>query len=203
MQESIKVQPDYEGAIKYALDRLRTGLHEIYTYHCFAHTAEDVLQAVKRLSVRAELPANEARLIEVAAAFHDVGYVQSNVNHEGIGIDIVKGVLPNYGFSQSEIKAVASMISATRMPQSPTNYNEEILADADLDSLGRDDFMETSRALWLEYEALGSSRSWREWLQFQVIFLQNHRYFTDVARSLRDVGKQRNITKLQKMLREL
>ena len=43
-------QPDYDGAIAYALCRLRTELSPLLTYHNLMHTEGDVLPAVARLA---------------------------------------------------------------------------------------------------------------------------------------------------------
>ena len=89
------------------------------------------------------------------------------------------------------------------MPQHPQGLLQELLCDADLDSLGREDFLETSHNLRRELEAHGASMPLKEWYRRQLDFLSTHRYFTAAARSLRDAGKQRNITELQRRLAEL
>jgi predicted metal-dependent HD superfamily phosphohydrolase len=110
--------------------------------------------------------------------------------------------LPRFGFAPAEIERVAAMIMATRMPQSPTNELERLLADADLDALGRPDFLETSKALWRELGALGKPQSWAQWLEFQLRFLRSHRYFTATARVLRNEGKQQNIALVEGLIRD-
>jgi uncharacterized protein len=89
---------------------------------------------------------------------------------------------------------------ATRLPQTPRTALEEILADADLDVLGRDDFLPRNRALQAEVSALGRPVGDKPWLTGQTQFLQSHRYWTAAARSLRDRGKERNIDLLERLL---
>src|SRR6266705_3831941 len=103
-------QPDHAGAIAYAISRLRAELSPVVTYHCVAHTELDVMPAVARLARLAGTPEADCRLLEVAAAYHDIGYVQTHLNHEAIGIGIMSGVLPGLGFSQEDIARIASMI---------------------------------------------------------------------------------------------
>ena len=194
--------PDYGQAVAYALDRLRRELPPTLSYHCAWHTEHDVLPAARRLGQLAGVTQTEQGILEVSAAYHDIGHIHISYGHEAISIKIMSETLPRFGFTPSDIKRVAAMIMATRMPQSPTNELERLLADADLDGLGRPDFLDTSKALWRERAALGVSHTWAEWLDVQLRFMRGHRYFTDVARTLRDDGKQRNIAMLEQLIRD-
>jgi uncharacterized protein len=192
--------PDYAGAIAYALQLLHSRLPAAYTYHCAAHTEHDVIPAVVRLGHLAGISEQASQQLQVAAAYHDLGYIETPQNHEAIGIAYLSDKLPRLGFEDAEITLIAGMIQATRMPQSPLTDLEALMADADLDSLGRDDFLQTSKALWQEQPALGQSLNWNEWLSIQLRFMQTHRYFSPVARALRDAGKQRNTALLLQMI---
>ncbi len=74
------------------------------------------------------------------------------------------------------------------------------MADADLDSLGRADFMKYSLDLRAERAAMGTSFSDEAWYRTQLDFLRSHQYFTPAARTLRDEQKEKNITALTKLL---
>jgi len=196
-------RPDYGQAIEYALDRLRHELPPTLLYHCAWHTEHDVLPAARRLGQLAGLTQNEQGVLEVSAAYHDVGHIHISYGHEAISIKIMAEALPRFGFDPREIERVATMIMATRMPQSPKNELERLLADADMDGLGRTDFLDTSKALWRENTALGRPhQSWAQWLEAQLRFLRSHRYFSAQARALREDGKQHNIAALEGMLRD-
>jgi uncharacterized protein len=186
-------EPDYAGAIAYALGRLRAELSPELTYHSVWHTEHDVMPAALRLAQLGELPQAEARLLEVAAAYHDIGWIETSVEHERLGAAIAAQALPPYGFAAESIERIVGMIMATRLPQSPRNLLEEILADADLDMLGREDFLARNRALRQELAALGQVLTDHEWLVGQTKFLQQHVYFTPAARALRSVGQQANM----------
>ena len=194
-------RPDYAGAVAYALDRLRTELPPELLYHNTMHTEGDVLPAAVRLARLSNVAEPDLHLLEVAAAFHDLGQIRAILGHEQIGAEIMSGVLPRYGFSQNEIERVFGMILATRLPQTPLNEEQALLADADLDSLGREDFFATSKALWQERTACGMIIAWQTWLENQHRFLTDHRYFTPVARALRDEGKRKNIELLERLIR--
>jgi hypothetical protein len=114
-------------------------------------------------------------------------------DHEAAGIRIAAAVLPRFGFAAEHVRRIAGMIRATRLPQAPTNVLEEILADADLDSLGRDDFFAASLALRAELAERGHLIDETTWFARQLSFLQSHQYWTASARGLRDPQKQRNM----------
>lgn len=194
-------QPDYDAAIAHALDRLRRELPLQLTYHDLWHTQHDVLPAVARLGAISGLSARDIRLLEVAAAFHDIGFIETYEEHERAGIQIVCDTLPQYGFHRQEIEQIADLIRATRLPQSPENDLQEFLVDADLDVLGRDDFFDRNELLRQELALLNGAIPWRQWQKRQLQFLTQHTYFTPVARNLRDEGKKRHIQTIQDWLR--
>lgn len=193
--------PDYPGAVAYALNLLRNELPPQLLYHNAMHTEGDVLPAAVRLARLSNLAEPDLHLLEVAAAFHDLGQIRAVLWHELIGAGIMSDVLPRFGFSPEEIERVSGMILATELPQTPLNEEQAILCDADLDSLGREDFFATSRALWQERTACGMVIARQTWLETQLRFLKNHQYFTRAAHALRDEGKRRNIDLLERLVR--
>jgi predicted metal-dependent HD superfamily phosphohydrolase len=193
--------PDYAGAVDYAINRLRNELPPELLYHNSMHTEGDVLPAAVRLAELSNLPEPDLHLLEVAAAFHDLGQIRTVLGHELIGSEIMADVLPRYGFSPEQIERVSGMILATELPQTPHNEEQALLCDADLDSLGREDFFETSKALWRERIACGMDIPLKTWLETQLKFVKEHQYFTPAARALRDDGKRRNVELLEHLIR--
>ncbi len=109
-------------------------------------------------------------------------------------------MLPGFGYRHEQIEMIADMIMATKLPQSPHTLLEAILADADLDILGREDFLHWSQALRAELAVYGTPMTDAEWYSYQLRFLQDHRYFTTAARALRDAGKQHNVEVVTRLL---
>ncbi len=192
--------PDSAGAIGYALSHLERELGSELTYHNLWHTVEDVLPAVRRLAGMSGISASDMQLLEVAAAYHDIGYVIDRQEHERAGAEVVAQVLPGFGFTSEQVAAVQGMILATRLPQSPRSPLEEILADADLDVLGREDSLARSQALRAELAAFGAPTDEIEWGRRQLKFFREHRYFTAAARNLREEGERRNIRTAEALL---
>ena len=196
-------EPDYPGAIAYALQRLHSELPPDLIYHNLWHTEQDVLPAVVLLGRMSDLAEQDVQQLRVAAAFHDIGFVFSGVEHERAGAAMASQVLPGYRFDPAAIDRITGMIMATKLPQSPRDLAEAVLADADLDVLGRPDFLTRNAALRQELAVLGRPMTDREWLTGQRAFLTQHSYFTPAAAALRNAGKQVNLTVLATQLQEL
>jgi uncharacterized protein len=89
---------------------------------------------------------------------------------------------------------------ATHLPHTPTNQLEAIMEDADLDTLGREDFMLKVHALRAEFASFGTVYTDEEWYTIQRDFMTQHRYFTASAQKLRDAQKVKNIAVIQALL---
>lgn len=191
--------PNFASAAQYARQRLQA-LPPHLTYHSSWHTWHDVLPAVDYLLNAENISGENALLLRTAAIYHDVGFVVQVKEHERFGARIAGEVLPNFGYNQTQIRRIRQMIMATKLPQSPQNVWGQILADADLDVLGRRDFWERNQMLRDEYEAVGVCITDEKWCQAQLNFLQSHQYFTSAAKKRRNEQKQANIAFLQHRL---
>lgn len=185
--------PRCEDAVAYALERLRNGLPATYTYHNLAHTRDDVMPAAMQLARLSGCTPAEIELARVAAAFHDLGILEVRRQHELAGARLAAHILPQFDFSTLAIEQIIGMIMATRLPQRPQTLLECILADADLDVLGRPDFAERNAALHQEVNCHDGPVNDRDWDRAQLAFLEQHSYFTAAARRLRAAGKRANL----------
>ena len=96
-------------------------------------------------------------------------------------------------FNKSQINAICEMIRATKIPQQPTNLLEQIIADADLDYLGRSDFHDIASLLFKELKHKNMSLIEADWDQIQIKFLQSHHYFTQTSLYLRKGLKKKHL----------
>ena len=188
--------PDFEGAKAYALGWLEHELAPALTYHSLAHTRDEVLPAAEALADDAGVSGEPLMLLRTAAVFHDIGFVTQREGHEAAGVAIAKAVLPDFGYSPDQMAVIGDMVMATRLPQSPRTLLESILADADLDLLGREAYWTRHQDLRAEWAAFGLRMSDLEWYQNQLSFLRGHEYFSRFARQRRDPQKQDNIRRL-------
>jgi uncharacterized protein len=191
---------NFESARRYADNRLEQDLSPDLLYHGIAHTREEVVPAVKMFAGMEGIHGISLDLLLTAAWFHDIGFVEQVIDHESISARIAARVLPSFGYSEEQVEIVRRAILVTALPQSPRNRLEEILVDADLDVLGRENFMKRSADLRRENALLGKKFSDEEWYSSQLKFLEGHTYFTASARSLRNAQKLINIAELKKTL---
>ena len=108
-----------------------------------------------------------------------------------------------WGYNQAQIQVIQGIILATVVPQGPASLFEQILADADLDVLGWDDFWPRNIALRRELAFFGKEFTDIEWFSGQFKFVSTHTYFTAAARALRDAGQIKSVALLQGRLAEL
>lgn len=195
--------PDLNRAAAYALQRLENELPDYLHYHSVAHTRDDVVPAVKTFAEAEAVSSRDHLLVVTAAWFHDLGFVEQIDGHEAISVRIMQDVLPNMGYDADAIATIDGIIMATQMPHDPRSCLQKIIVDADMDSLGRNDFFEVAERLRAETEALNEPMSDLDWYRFEIDFLESHHYFTEAAQRLRGSVKARNLEKLYETLAEL
>jgi len=185
----------FEQAGDFILDRLEKEIPATLCYHNIDHT-RDVRSAAESIGNSELISPYEMKLLLTAACYHDCGFLAVTHEHETESCNIARESLPGFGFSNEEIDCICGMIMATRIPQSPKNKLEQILADADLDYLGRDDFFFIGEKL---YDERGLTDR-NEWNAIQLKFMQAHHYFTQTALNLRGPKKQGNLEKVKALL---
>ncbi len=190
---------NYKAVKSFILEKLARELLPVYTYHGLHHTL-DVLSVTNDLCRSERISAYETLLLKTAALFHDAGFTVSPKEHEATGCNIVREILPNYDYMPDEIERICGMIMATKIPQSPQNLLEQIICDADLDYLGRDDFFPIGNTLFEELKALGILETPLQWNTMQVKFLENHAYHTNTTQFLREARKQTHIAEVKNLI---
>jgi adenylate cyclase len=183
------------------LDKLEQDLPDFLYYHNVKHTV-DVVTEVELIGWAEGLSDEEILLLKTAALFHDAGHTVAYDEHEFHGTELVKSILPGYGYSESQIEKICSIIMATKLPPQPENIHEEIICDADLDYLGRSDMIPVSNTLYKELKEQNKIGTLNDWNKLQLKFISGHSYFTKTARSLREVNKQKQIERISKLIKE-
>ena len=190
----------YENIKTFILSKLKTELSQNLHYHGLHHTL-DVLNVAGQLAKLEAITELESEWLNVAVLFHDSGFIVDSKNHEQIGCDFAKQFLPEFGYSDAEIETICGMIMATKFPHNPKNHLEEIICDADLDYLGRDDYFKISNHLYDELKMKGALKNEKEWYQLQENFLNAHTYFTKSAERLRKAKKQEHLDQIRETLK--
>jgi uncharacterized protein len=174
---------------------LKDNIPVCYYYHNYEHTLY-VYEKVIQIGRHEGCNEKEIELLSAAALWHDTGYINSYANHEAAGCSLAKKHLPGFGFSEPDINLITGMIMATKVPQSPKNKLEEIIADADLEYLGTRSAGEKSELLFKELQALVPSLTPEAWHKMQISFIQHHQYFTRYCKEHKEPVKQAYLTQL-------
>ncbi len=192
---------NYRKAERHIMRILEEKLSPKLHYHGIHHTY-DVVDAVERIAIMEGVLDEDIFVLKSAATYHDAGFVEQYDNNEPIGARMASEILPKYGYTPEQVKIVEELIYATRIPHKPNNLLEEIICDADLDYLGRDDFFEISDTLRRELRDHGKINSDRLWDEIQVKFLTQHKYFTKSAIKLRQEKKMKHLEIIKQRLKE-
>lgn len=189
----------YTKAERFILTKLKKELDPKLHYHSFDHS-RDVTRQVERIAIGEGITDEDLFLLKTAASYHDAGFVKQYDKNEPIGAEMAQQILPKFGYTQAHIDRIKELIFVTQIPHQPKNKLEEIMCDADLDYLGRDDFHEIANKLRLELREHGKIDSDRKWDEIQVSFLTQHRYFTQTSISTRRDKKKQNLQDIKDKL---
>ena len=168
-------------------------------YHSPEHTL-DVLNAAERIGQAEKITDAEMLLLKTAALLHDSGYLFTAKNHEENSCRIARLVLTQNDFTNEEIDIICDLIMATKVPHQPQNKLAEILCDADLDYLGRKDFSDLSQKLFDEMSMFAKVKDKDEWNKMQISFFEQHTYYTETSRKLRDSLKEKHLQDIRLLL---
>lgn len=175
-------------------------LNKNLSYHSVAHTL-DVTEQCERIALSENInDAQDLFLLKTAALYHDSGFLFTYQSHEEKSCGIFKEDAARYGFSEDNIGVICGIIMATKIPQTPLTKLEMIICDADLDYLGREDFLLISRNLQREFLEYGIIKNNKEWEQIQLNFLANHKYFTATSLKERNTVKQKHLDAIREVM---
>ena len=191
-------QPIISSVLK-QLDEL---LPETLPFHSIDHT-RDVLREAVLFAINEKRSERELELLAIAAAYHDVGFLEQMDDNEEIGARTAVAAMGEAGgYSEEEIELVKRMILDTKLHPVGESYQQKAntplskyLLDADLSNFGREDFFKMLewRRQELEQEP-------------DVVFartlglMQNHSWQTKTAERIRQPKKLENIRKLEKLI---
>jgi predicted metal-dependent HD superfamily phosphohydrolase len=165
-------------------------------FHDLHHTLQ-VVDASSRMAAAMNLPEEDRLALLLAAWFHDTGYSSAYEGHEKASVEIARKFCKEEGLSETLIAKMSSCILATSMPQSPVYPIEQIICDADMAHLGSAHYPEESKLLRKEINTVfNKDISKKAWRRTNIRFLQEHRYFTEYARTHFEPVKQAHLKAL-------
>lgn len=192
-------EKEFEKLKTKTLRQLKENLSQYLYYHCREHT-ERVINVAIHIAKQEYVSEEELFLIKIAALFHDTGYLNTYVNHEEEGCRIAVEALKPYQLSSTEIDTICSLIMATKIPHVITNKLDAILADADLDYLGTNDYYAISHMLFKELQHRNPKLNEKDWIKIQIHFFESHHYHTDYAIANLKSKKLEHLEKLKELL---
>ena len=186
----------YLQNLESVLQRLKDGLHKHYYYHDVRHTL-DVIEQSQAIGKLEGVTERELEILKIAALFHDTGFLKVRSGHEQASVDFFQSIGGKSALTHEDCDTITGCIRATHMPQTPLNHLEQILCDADLDYLGREDFGLIGENLFLEMSACGEMSDRFTWDNLQVKFLEAHKFHTTSNQARRDGKKAENLNEVR------
>ena len=178
----------------------QTKKDERLIYHNLLHT-EQVVKATVKIANHYQLSDHDFFIVNVAAWFHDIGYLTSCEKHEERGVALAKEFLESKGAEPELTSQVMNCILATQMPQRPVGLLEEIVCDADLFHLGSENFKERNKLIRKEAIAfIGRDIDKHEWRLKTIMLFEAHHYYTDYCIDLLAAKKEMNLNELKEKL---
>jgi predicted metal-dependent HD superfamily phosphohydrolase len=167
-----------------------------YPYHNFNHTLY-VYNKTLEIAAHEKCSASDLRLLKAAALWHDTGYINIYYGHEEESCVQAQKYLGDFGFNKDEIYVICGMIMATKIPQTPHNLLEEIIADADLEYLGTNEAETQANQLFEELRMLNPYLHEELWNRTQIFFLEHHTFFTTFCKQHREQRKHEYLNGLK------
>jgi HD superfamily phosphodiesterase len=192
-----------KSASEYVTKLLIEKLPIDYTYHNLNHTRE-VFDFVTEISNNSNLPSEELEMVQVAAWFHDTGFILGYREHENKSVEIAREFLKNMHYADKKIDSIKEIIKATKKGKSPETLPEKIIRDADILHISKEDFYPRSLTLKAEWENIDDIRyTEAEWIQSSLDFINRTFFYTEYAILNYEAGRQKNIIKLNELIKEL
>ena len=174
---------------------LQNELSDQWLFHNYNH-AKDVAEVAVSLGKMAELEDSELEVLELAAWFHDTGYVKGREGHEAESVIIAKEFLKERRYDEENIEQVSRLILSTDVKKETTSFLEGILHDADLSHLGRKRFFRMGELLREELKVAENEKFTElEWQRKQYDFLMDHTFITSYAQKVFGSRRNKNIQK--------
>ncbi|MCC2547298.1 DUF5706 domain-containing protein [Hymenobacter sp. BT175] len=171
-------------------------------YHTIKHTSTTVKEA-QALGKAAELSDEDLEALILAAWFHDSGYLDKYDGHEYRSMEIAQQWLTQQQYPADRLQVVLDTIRATHRNEERKTELQQLLVDADLSTVGREEFFSNGELLRAEWETvLGRTYTTPEWAENQLNFLLSTKFYTDVAKDRYKDQLKDNIKAQRKALKK-
>jgi len=167
-------------------------------FHTIDH-AKCVVDNSEFIGKNSGLKEDKINIVKLCAWFHDTGYIINSEGHEEESAKIATEFLNQKGIDEGIITLVKNCIMATIVPQQPKDLISEVLCDADLMHIAKDNYFERIEKMRKEWNNLSEKKiGKRRFHATSVKFFQMHKYHTDFAKKELQPKKDKNLQQLQK-----
>jgi HD superfamily phosphodiesterase len=181
----------------YVIRKLAKELSNKYIYHNIHHTL-DVVTKTLEIAFNSDLDEPDLIDIELAAWFHDLGFIIKSKGHETVSAELARSYLIEKGHPRDRIRNICSAILSTDLSVIPQNLFEEVLADADLSHIGSENYIIKQELLRIEIEyAQGRVFNDLQWTENNLNFIKNNPFRTSYAKEVFKQQRQQNIDYLE------
>ena len=135
-----------------------------------------------------EMEQEDRLLIRTAALMLFTGLTQAYQNFENRSSVITREILPEFGYSETQIDQISNLILATKMPFEPSSKLDTILIDARMEYLGWPDYTDQIKRLYQELKEAGSKINGQQFKKHQLELLYKFEFYTLAAKRLREVS---------------
>ncbi len=219
-EQAIVLQNVYaHPLVQEALGILHSSLPPDLYYHNVQHTLS-VIKATVLCAACDKPPQRDIELLAIAAAWHDVGYVEQRRANEPIGARMAAAAMRRHGsYSDTEIADVVTAILDTEVVSDPATASliqkasgrlSPWLLDGDLSNFASEVFLPTSLKLFQEFTGavVSSVKDLEDPAAIQFIastlrMLNRHEYKSEGARLLLTPQKELSIRRLGNLLAQL
>lgn len=193
-----------QKAEQFVFDLFKDKLSPSYTYHNFNHT-QRVVRAIAQLIAAENLEPQQIEALLLAGWFHDTGYTNAPETHEQQSVVILRDFAKTQAISGQVLDLAETLILSTKMSWQPQTPLENIMRDADTAHFSDTNYILISGLLREEWRlTLGKTFTDIEWATTnRNLLLHQHRYFTSLAQSQWQPGKDANIASLQQQITQL
>jgi len=164
-------------------------LSELPAYLHFHHLdyAKKIYDQSFLLCRSEEIEQEDRLLIRTAALMLFTGLTQAYQNFENRSSVLTREILPEFGYSETQIDHISNLILATKMPFEPSSKLDTILIDARMEYLGWPDYTDQIKRLYQELKEAGSKINGQQFKKHQLELLYKFEFYTLAAKRLREV----------------
>jgi len=186
----------------FVIDYFRQNNDPKYLFHTLEHTLHVVHQA-EEIGKAEGLNEKQMQAVQIAAWFHDIGYLIQLEDHESHSIRMVRSFLEKYPVQPEVAEMVEACIKATKRDHEPLTLPEKVIMDADVSHLGDPDFISISKKLRKERSVCTNCevQPLNYW-KGTLAFMEGQQFYTDYALTNFQPVKLQNVEKVKDLIRE-